>query len=276
MEDHQEKKRITYDMVDVYYLNNTKMSMAEASIQGSTTNFDSSCDLIFINQPISNSNVKNLCRTLLAYFHLSRLPGSSNNPSSYCGYSIYWLNNKVRKEDGTLEEYVPYFFNIFPNSTYVDYTVSECKNYIYDLGDDIFKRFRILFTFYEHYSNFVINKAKNPNASCVFTVKCIQIYKENIEKCLIYEDEFCSKLRKLKDKLMNDMNNSNICVAEQNSISQIDKDLSESLKQSQREESTAVTISASVIGIIFGLFLLLIIMYMVTPLGSWLSPLIGI
>ncbi|SBS95091.1 PIR protein [Plasmodium ovale] len=277
MEDPGERKTITYDMVDMLYLNSTNMGMAETFTQKTPNpQFASTCDSIFTNRHNSNSIHKDICKTLLAYFHLSKISGGSNDPNSYCRYSNYWLNKKVRKENGTLEEYASSFFNIFASSTNGNFTSSECKNYVYDLGDDTFKKMKILFTYHEHYSNFILKKQKEPDLSCVSAQECAKIYKENIFNCSSFEDKYCAKLKGFRDKLMRDLKSLKMCSDTQDIISSIDKTITESSSQNQREESSqATTISASSLGTMMGVSLLSLFLYKVTPLGSWLSSRIG-
>ncbi|SBT55553.1 PIR Superfamily Protein [Plasmodium ovale wallikeri] len=266
-----------YDMVDILYRNITNMGIAETyTEQNPNQQFISTCNSIFTNYHNSNSLPKDVCITLLAYFRLSKIPGGSNDPNSYCGYSNYWLNKKVRKENGTLEEYASSFFNIFASSTNGNFTGSECKNYIYDLGDDTFKKLKILFTYYEHYSNYILKKQTEPDLSCVYAQECAKIYKENIISCSDFEDKFCKKLKAFRDILMNQLLSRSMCADQQNIILSIDKKMAESTSQNQREESSqATTISASSFGTMMGVSLLSLFLYKITPLGSWLSPRLG-
>ncbi|SBT01301.1 PIR Superfamily Protein [Plasmodium ovale curtisi] len=276
MGDHAEKKKITYDMVDVLYQNITNMGMAESAIEKPTPQFDPICDITFTNQPDSNSILKNICRTLLVYFHLSKLPGSSNDPRSYCGYSNYWLNYKVRKDDGTLEQHASKFFNIFDSSTNENFSNNECKNYIYNMGDETYKKMNILFTYYSDYNNFLINRKIKPNISCIHALKCANIYKQNIINCSPFEEEFCKKLKTFRDILMNHLVSSRMCANEQAIIFSTDAAVAESSSQNPGEKSSqATTISASSFGTAMGVSLLSLFLYKVTPLGSWLSPRMG-
>ncbi|SBT83168.1 PIR protein [Plasmodium ovale] len=277
MEELGEKKTITYDMVDMLNMNSTNMGMAETFTQQTPNpQFTSTCDSILTNLHNSNLNFNSICITLLSYFQLCKVTKSSLNPDSYCGYANYWLNKKVRKENGTLEEYASSFFNIFANSTNGNFTGNECKNYIYDLGDDTFKKLKILFTYYSDYNNFIIYKNTNPDVSCTHAQKCAKIYEENIVNCSIFEDEFCKKLKTFRDILMNQLISPSICAEQQDIILSIDKKMTESTSQNQREESSqATTISASSLGTMMGVSLLSLFLYKVTPLGSWLSLRIG-
>ncbi|SBT73391.1 Plasmodium vivax Vir protein, putative [Plasmodium ovale] len=265
-------------MVDKFFRNNinTNMAIAEGVPESTKPEIKSVCDSIFSNQHNSNSINKDICRTLLIYFYLSKLPGGSNDPNSYCGFSNFWLNKKVRKDNGTLEEYASNFFNIFASSTNENFTGIECKNYIYNLGDETFKKMNILFTYYNNYNNFLINKNIKPDDSCKHAQKCVKIYKENIVNCSALGDEFCTKLVEFRDILMNQLLSPSICAEQQDILRSIDKKMAKSTSKNHREESSqASTISASSFGTMMGVSLLSLFLYKVTPIGSWLSPRIG-
>ncbi|SBT56977.1 PIR Superfamily Protein [Plasmodium ovale wallikeri] len=277
MDGQGEKKEITYDTVDKFYLNNinTNMSIAEYAALSPIHDIKSKCESILTNNN-SNHNFNILCLTLLSYFKLSTNPGSSKNPDNYCGYANYWLNNKVRKNNGELEEYASNFFEVFSSSAYIDFVGSECKKYIYNLGEDKFKKMNILFTYYNDYNKFLMNKMSKPDLSCTYAQNCATIYKDNIMKCSTLEDEFCTKLRDFKDTLMEQLKSLRICAAQQELILSIDRTMAESSSQKQSEESTpASTISASTFGTTMGVPLILLLLYKFTPFGSWLSPQIG-
>ncbi|SBS89523.1 PIR Superfamily Protein [Plasmodium ovale curtisi] len=277
MDGQEEKKQITYDTVDKFYLNNTStnMSFAEKAALSPIDDIKSKCDSILTNNNSSN-NFNILCLTLLSYFKLSKIPGSSKNPDDYCGYANYWLNNKVRNNNGELEEYASNFFEIFSSSAYMDFIPSECKKYIYNLGEDKFKKMKILFTYYNDYNNFRMNKKIKPNLSCTYAQNCANIYKDNIIKCSTFEDDFCTKLKEFKNTLMQELKSPGICTAEQEIILSIDRTMAESSSQKGSEEPTqASTISASTFGTTMGVPLVLLLLYKFTPFGSWLSPQIG-
>ncbi|SBS94140.1 PIR Superfamily Protein [Plasmodium ovale curtisi] len=278
MEPLDKRKIISYDMVDKFFRNNINsyMAMAEGASESTKPEIKSVCDSIFINQLNSNTITKDICRTLLVYFHLSKLPGGSNDPNIYCGFSNYWLNKKVRKENGTLEEYASNFFNIFASSTNENFTGIECKNYIYNMGDETYKKMNILFTYYSDYNNFLINKMIKPNISCIHALKCANIYKQNIINCSTFEEEFCKKLKTFRDILMNHLVSSRMCANEQAIIFSTDAAVAESSSQNPGEKSSqATTISVTSFGTAMGVSLLSLFLYKVTPLGSWLSPRIG-
>ncbi|SBS92398.1 PIR Superfamily Protein [Plasmodium ovale curtisi] len=270
----EEKKIITYDMVNKFFLNNTNMAMAEMAARTPTQQIKSVCDSIFSNQ--QNSNFNSICKTLLSYFQLCKVTRSLSNPDSSCGYANYWLNSKVRTENGESYTATPMFFDILNNSLTWDTDSSICKNYIYNIGDEVYKKMNILFTYYSNYNNFLIYKNTNPDVSCTHAQKCAKIYEENIVNCSTFEDEFCKELKAFRDILMNQLLSPIICADQQDIILSIDKKMDESTSQNQREESSqATTISASSFGTMMGVSLLSLFLYKVTPLGSWLSPRIG-
>ncbi|SBT01583.1 PIR Superfamily Protein [Plasmodium ovale curtisi] len=276
MKELGEKKIITFDMVNKFFLNNTNtnMAMAEMAAQKPTPKIKSACDSIFSNQ--QNSNFNSICKTLLSYFQLCKVTGSLSNPDGYCGYASYWLNGKVRKEKGESDSDTSMFFNVLNNSLTWDTDSSICKNYIYNIGDEVYKKMNILFTYYSDYNNFLIYKNTNPDVSCTHAQKCAKIYEENIVNCSIFEDEFCKKLKEFRDILMNQLISPSICAEQQDIIRSIDKTIPESSSQNHREESSqATTISASSFGTMMGVSLLSLFLYKVTPLGSWLSSRIG-
>ncbi|SBT53955.1 PIR Superfamily Protein [Plasmodium ovale wallikeri] len=277
MDGQRKKKQITYDMVDkLYFNNNNNMVMAEDVAKTPSSKFDPTCEQIFTNPLNSDIILKNICRTLLAFYHLSHISDRSQDSNNYCGYSNYWVNKQVREEGGTLKEHASDFFNIFSSFTNNDFTGSECKRYIYDLGDYIFGKMKILFTYTEHYSNFTLKKKTDQNLSCTFANKCANMYKEHIVNCSTLSDEFCTKLKEFKDTLMEQLKSLGICAAEQELILSIDRTMAESSSQKQSEESTpASTISASTFGTTMGVPLILLLLYKFTPFGSWLSPQIG-
>ncbi|SBS93231.1 PIR Superfamily Protein [Plasmodium ovale curtisi] len=288
----QGERKITYDMVDkLYFNNNNNMVMAESFAKTQSSMFDSTCEQIFTNSLNSDTIHKNICRTLLAFYYLSHISNHSNDSNNYCGYSNYWVNKQVREEDGTLKEHASDFFNIFSSFTNNDFTGSECKRYIYDLGDYIFGKMKMLFNYTEHYSNFTLKKKTDQNLSCTFANKCANMYKEHIVNCSTLSDEFCTKLKEFKNTLMEQLKSPNICAAEQEIILSIDRTMAESSFQKQSEEHTrastisastisastisASTISASTFGTTMGVPLVLLLLYKFTPFGSWLSPQIG-
>ncbi|SBT84685.1 PIR protein [Plasmodium ovale] len=259
------------------YLNSTNMGMAENFTQKTPNQqFKSTCDSILTNHHNSNVNFNSICITLLSYFQLCKITKSSSNPDSYCGYANYWLNGKMRNENGKSDTDTSIFFEIFNGSLNKDSGSSECKKYIYNLGDETFKKMNKLFTYYNHYSNFLLNKYTKANLSCTHAEKCATIYKENIISCSAFEDEFCKKLKAFRDILMKQLLSPSMCADQQDIILSIDKKMTESTSQNQREESSqATTISASSLGTMMGVSLLSLFLYKVTPLGSWLSPRIG-
>ncbi|SBS94297.1 PIR Superfamily Protein [Plasmodium ovale curtisi] len=144
MEDQGEKNRITYDMVDIMYRNITNMGISETSSERSPNQqFLSTCYSIFVNHHNSNFNFNRICITLLSYFQLFKVTSSSSNPDSYCGYANYWLNGKLREENGKSDTDTSIFFEIFNGSLNKYSGSSECKKYIYNLGDETFKKMNI-------------------------------------------------------------------------------------------------------------------------------------
>ncbi|SBT73983.1 PIR protein [Plasmodium ovale] len=269
---------INYDMVHKFFLNNTNtnMAMAELAAQTPTPQIKSTCDSIFSHQHNSNSNFISICKTLLSYFQLCKVTRSLSNPDSCCGYANYWLNGKVRKENGESDADTSMFFNVLNDSLTWDTDSSKCRNYIYNIGDEIYKKMNILFTYYFNYNNFLINKNTKPDVSCTHARKSAEIYKENIVNCSIFEDEFCKTLKAFRGILMNHLVSLRICADEQDIILSVDNKMAESISQNQREESSqATTISASSFGTMIGVSLLSLFLYKVTPLGSWLSPRLG-
>ncbi|SBS91090.1 PIR Superfamily Protein [Plasmodium ovale curtisi] len=276
MEPLEEKKIIRYNMVDKFFQNNinSNMAMAEGASESTNPEIKSVCDSIFSNQ--QNSNFNSICKTLLSYFQLCKVTGSLSNPDGYCGYANYWLNGKVRKEKGESDSDTPMLFNVLNDSLTWDTDRSKCKNYIYNIGDDVYKKMNILFTYYSNYNNFLMYKNTNPDFSCTHARKCAKIYEENIVNCSIFEDEFCKKLKAFRGILMKHLVSLRMCADEQNIILSVDKKMTESTSKNQREESSqATTISVSSFGTMMGVSLLSLFLYKVTPLGSWLSPRIG-
>ncbi|SBT53979.1 PIR Superfamily Protein [Plasmodium ovale wallikeri] len=250
MEDLAERKTITYDMVDMLYLNSTNMGIAEAFTQKTPNpQFKPTCDSLFTNHHNSNLNFNSICITLLSYFQLCKVTRSSSNPDSYCGYANYWLNGKLRKENGKSDKDTSIFFEIFSGSSNKDSGSSECKRYIYNLGDETYKKMNILFTYYNHYSNFLFHRYTKSDLSCTYAKECAKIYKENILNCSNFEDEFCAKLKGFRDKLMQYLESLKICSDTQGIISSIDKTIAESSPQNPGEiSSQATTISATSFG----------------------------
>ncbi|SBT84205.1 PIR protein [Plasmodium ovale] len=276
MEPLEEKEIIRYNMVDKFFRNNinSNMAIAEGASESTNPEIKSACDSIFSNQ--QNSNFNSICKTLLSYFQLCKVTGSLSNPDGYCGYASYWLNGKVRKEKDESDSDASMFFNVLNDSLTWDTDRSKCKNYMYNIGDDVYKKMNILFTYYSNYNNFLIYKNINPDVSCTHAQKCAKIYEENIVNCSTFEDEFCKELKEFRDILMNQLLSPSICAEEQYIIRSIDKKMAESTSQNEREESSqATTISASSFGTMMGVSLLSLFLYKVTPLGSWLSPRIG-
>ncbi|SBS94436.1 PIR protein [Plasmodium ovale] len=266
MSSNSGKIETNYDMIDKLHPCSTYIELAKTASENPQYVFKSSCASILSTKPSLSSKFSHACETLLAYFKIFNLGSIPFEEKISCSYANYWLNEEVRKVNENYNEHTYNFFSILTSSPNKDINDSVCKPYIYDFGNERFPKMKILYEFYNHYNNYLICKANNQNASCASAEKCAQAYKENIDKCLISEDEFCSTLRKFKNKLMHDMNSSNICISQQNSLSQIDKAFDESLKHRRTGVSTVVTISTSIIGIILGVVLILIFVYKLNPL----------
>ncbi|SBS94353.1 PIR Superfamily Protein [Plasmodium ovale curtisi] len=124
-----------YDTVDNFYMNNiiTNMSIAESAPRSPIHDIKSKCESILTNN--NSNNIFNiLCLTLLTYFKLSTNPESSKYPDNYCGYANYWLNNKVRKNNGELEEYAANFFEVFSSSAFIDFTFNTLMEQLKSLS----------------------------------------------------------------------------------------------------------------------------------------------
>ncbi|SBT56200.1 PIR Superfamily Protein [Plasmodium ovale wallikeri] len=266
MSSNNGKIEINFDMIDKLHPCSTYIELAKTVSENPQYVFISSCASILSTKTSLSSKFSDACKILLAYFKIFNLGSIPFEEKISCSYANYWLNEEVRKVNENYNEHTYNFFSILTNSPNKDINDSVCKPYIYDFGNERFTQIKILYEFYNHYNNYLVYKANNQNASCASAEKCAQAYKENIDKCLISEDEFCSTLRKFKNKLMHDMSSSNIFIDLQNSISQIDKDFDESLKHSREGGSTVDKTSTSIIGTMLGVVPILMFVYKLNPL----------
>ncbi|SBT73379.1 PIR protein [Plasmodium ovale] len=273
MSGHKERNEITYENVDKFFSKRYLMDIAVQAAKTDPQNNRPTCNSIFSEQHISNSIFNDTCIKLLTYLNLVKSSGNTLYPYIYCGYANYWLNEQLRNENGESNLHTSNFFDILTSSSNGNIAITECKSYIYDLGDEIYKKVKILFTYYNHYNNYLIKKSNNPNDSCIHAGKCIDEYKKNIGYCPLYGEKFCQQLRTFKDELIRNMKSSNICAAEQNMMSQIDSSLTKLPVLDESRGFPVVIISISIIGTMVGVFLFLSFCYKLTPFGSLLRSL---
>ncbi|SBS95582.1 PIR Superfamily Protein [Plasmodium ovale curtisi] len=268
------RNEIDYENLDKLFQKRYAMSVAEPAVISNPEKFKSSCDMIFQDQYKSNTTFNEACRTLLTYLSIAQSTGFLTDKNNSCGYANYWLNNKVRNENGTSDMHTTNFFTILTSSSN-EISNGICNNHIYFLTDIVFTEIKTLYEFYDQFNKFKVAITTDYNGSCKEAQKCATIYKDNVSYCHNYKTKFCSQLLKYRNELMNLLQEKKMCADQQGFISQIDKSPADSSLQSVNGLSSPVIISITLIGTIFGVFLLSLFLYKFSPLGAWITHLIG-